>query len=134
MVRRYAAPDVSSWPVAAARRDESRVVALQYAARPAAVALRYVAPHAGPSLDAVVGEPHGMPARRVAPLPEALLGAPSPVVVPLDGPWQAVLLDGPLAQPRLLGRGLLLGRTTRCSPQSRRRQEKMLQRERIAKA
>jgi hypothetical protein len=45
-----------------------------------------------------------------------------------------VVLDGQLAQPRLLGRGLLLGQTSRCSPQSRRRQEKMLQRERIAKA
>jgi hypothetical protein len=109
-------------------------VALQYAVRPGATGPRFAAVHAGPWLDAVAREPRGMPVRRVAPLPEAPLGAPSPVVVPLDGPWQVVLLDGPLAQPRLLGRGLLLGRTSRCSPQSRRRQEKMLQRERIAKA
>ena len=72
-----------------------------------------------------------MPVRRVAPLPGAPLGAPSPVVVPLDGPWQ-VVLDGLLAQLR--PPGLLLGRMSRCSPQSRRHQEKMLQRERIAKA
>ena len=58
------------------------------------------------------------------------ISPPLPVMVPPDGPWQ-VVLDG-LAQLRLPG--LFLGRTSLCSPQSRRRQEKMLQRERIAKA
>ena len=107
-------------------------MALQYAVRLVAAARRYAAQHAGPWLDAVAREPHGTPARRGAPLPEAPLGGPSPVVVPLDGPWQVVPLDGLLAQPRPLG--LFLGRTTRCSPQSRRHQEEMLQCVRLAKA
>jgi hypothetical protein len=56
-------------------------------------------------------------------------------VVPQDGPWQVVLLDELPAQPRHLGHDLfLVGRTSRCSPRSRRHQEKMLQRERMAKA
>jgi hypothetical protein len=81
--------------------------------------------------------------RRVAPWPEALRdepsravppGGPLPVVVPQDGPWQVVLDELP-AQPRHLGHDLfLVGRTSRCSPRSRRHQEKMLQRERMAKA
>jgi hypothetical protein len=136
MVRRYAARGVSSWPVAAAvRHDGSRVVALQRAVRPVAVVRRSAGLHAEPWLDAVVREPHGTSARQVAPWPEVPLGGPSPVVVPLDGPWQVVLLDGLLAQPRHLGHDLFpVGRTSRCSPQSRRHQEKMLQRERMAKA
>jgi hypothetical protein len=82
--------------------------------------------------------------RRVAPWPEALRdepsravppGGPLPVVVPQDGPWQVVLLDELPAQPHHLGHDLfLVGRTSRCSPRSRRHQEKMLQRERMAKA
>jgi hypothetical protein len=82
--------------------------------------------------------------RRVAPWPEALRdepsravppGGPLPVVVPQDGPWQVVLLDELPAQRRHLGHDLfLVGRTSRCSPRSRRHQEKMLQRERMAKA
>jgi hypothetical protein len=82
--------------------------------------------------------------RRVAPWPEALRdepsravppGGPLPVVVPQGGPWQVVLLDELPAQPRHLGHDLVLvGRTSRCSPRSRRHQEKMLQRERMAKA
>jgi hypothetical protein len=92
--------------------------------------------------------------RRVAPWPEALRDEPSravppggplpvvvpqdgpwQVVVPQDGPWQVVLLDELPAQPRHLGHDLfLVGRTSRCSPRSRRHQEKMLQRERMAKA
>ncbi|WP_247838587.1 hypothetical protein [Bradyrhizobium sp. 200] len=114
---------------------------LQRAVRPVAVARRSAGPHAESWLDAAAREPRGTPVRRVAPLPEvrrgvpwpeAPLGAPSPVVVPLDGPWRVVLLDGLLALLR--PPGLFLGRTSRCSPQSRRHQEKMLQRERIAKA
>jgi hypothetical protein len=82
--------------------------------------------------------------RRVAPWPEAPRdepsravppGGPLQVVVPQDGPWQVVLLDELPAQPRHLGHDLfLVGRTSRCSPRSRRHQEKMLQRERMAKA
>jgi hypothetical protein len=102
-------------------------VALQYAVRLVAAARRYAAQHAGPWLDAVAREPHGTPAS------EAPLGGPSPVVVPLDGPWQVVPLDGLLAQPRPLGL-FLLGRTSRCSPQSRRHREEMLQCVRLAKA
>jgi hypothetical protein len=118
-------------------------VARQRAVRLVAVARRSAGLHAEPWLDVAAREPHGTLVRRVAPWPEAPqdepsraapLGGPSQVVVPLDGPWQVVLLDGPLAQPRLLGPGLLVGRTSRCSPQSRRHQEKMLQRERMAKA
>jgi hypothetical protein len=66
-----------------------------------------------------------MPVRRVVPLPAVPLGAPSPEV-PLDGPWQVVLLGGLLARHRLLGL-FGLGRTSRCSPRSRTHQEKTLQ-------
>jgi hypothetical protein len=116
-----------------AQRDGSQVVALQYAVRPGATGRQSVAVHAGPWLDAVAREPHGTPARQVAPWPGAPLGEPWPVVVPLDGPWQVVLLDGLPAQPRRLGL-FYLGRTSRCLPQLRRHQEKMLQCARFAKA
>jgi hypothetical protein len=86
-------------------------VALQRAVRPVVAVRRYAAPHAGPWLDAVAGEPHGTPVRRVAPWPEAPLGAPYPVVVPLVGL---------LARPGHLGEHhldlLALGPTSRCSP------------------
>lgn len=88
---------------------------LQRAVRPVAAERRYAAPHAGPWPDAVAGEPHGTPARRVAPLPEVRLGAPYPVVYPVVVPQV-----GPLAEPRHLGErhlGLLaLGLASRCSP------------------
>jgi hypothetical protein len=76
-----------------------------------------------------------MRARRGAPWPEVPPGGPSPVVVPLDEPWQVVPPDGLPAQPRHLGQSLFApGRTSRSSPQSWRHQEKMLQCERLAKA
>lgn len=61
---------------AAARHDGSRDVALRRAVRPVVAVRRYAAPHAEPWLDAVAGEPHGTPARRVAPLPEVPLVGP----------------------------------------------------------
>ena len=116
-------------------------MALQCVVRLVAAGRRYEGPHAGPWLDAVVGEPPGTPVRRVAPWPGAPLDAPSRVVlldgpwqvVPLDGPWQVVPLDGLLAQLRRLDL-VALGRTSRCSPQSRRHQEEMLQHQRRAEA
>jgi hypothetical protein len=57
----------------------------QCAARRVATVRRYVAPHAGPSLDAASAEPHGTPVRPVAPLLAALLDEPSPVAL-LGGP------------------------------------------------
>jgi len=103
-------------------------VVLQRAVPPVATERRYAAPHAAPWLDAA-GELHGTTAQRAAPLPEGPLGGPWRVAVPLDGPWQAVLLVGLRAQPRHRGRGLFpLGRMSRCSPQSRRHQVTMLQR------
>lgn len=125
MVQRYAARDVLSWPVAAAARHAgSRVVALQRAVRPVAVARRSAGPHAGSLLGVVAREPHGTPVRQGAPWPEVPLGGPS---------RQVVLLGGLLAQPRPLG-GLGLGRKNRCSPRSRTHQEKTRQREQGAEA
>ena len=127
MVWRCAARDVWSWPVAAAaRRDGPRGVALQYAVRTGATGRRSVAVHAAPLLDAAAEELHGTTARQVAPLPAAPRGGPSLVVGPLVGlPVQL----------RPLGRDLLsVGPTSPCSPQSRRHQEKTLQRQCRAEA
>jgi len=128
------AQGVLSWLVAAARRDEFLVVALQYAVRPDVVGRRSAAAHAGPWLDAGMREPRGKPVRPGVPLPAVPRDGPSRVA-PLGAPWQVVLLDGLLAQPRPLGRDLFpVGRRCRCSPQSRRYREKMLQCARLAKA
>ena len=109
-------------------------MALQCVVRLVAAGRRYEGPHAGPWLDAVVGEPPGTPVRRVAPWQEAPPDAPSRVVL-LDGPWQVVPLDGLLAQLRHLDHGLFPpGRTTRCSLRSQRHQEKTLQCGRRAEA
>lgn len=140
VVRRCAVPGTSPGPVAAAaRHDGFQVAALPHAARPGAVARRYAAaPPVGPSLDVAAKELHGTSGRRVAPWPEeAPPGGPSPLAVQPVGPSPVVgqrvgLLAQPPRQPdqRLFDPG----RTSRCSPLSRRYQGKMLRCERGSKA
>ena len=109
-------------------------MALQRAVRLVAVARRSAGLHAEPWLDVAARESHGTPVRRVAPWPEAPQDGPS-WAAPLDGPWQVVLPDVLPAQHRPLGRDLFpVARTSRCSPRSRRHQEKALQRGQRAEA